>query len=614
VPVNRLQDVNIRDQRDYEGGDKLFRNDGDTFTDVSSPAGIYGSIIGFGLGITIGDVDNDNWPDVYISNDFYERDYLYLNNRNGHFREAAEEWMGHQSLSSMGADVADVNNDGNLDIFVTDMLPGDDERLKRITTFEDYNRQQLLVSRDFHYQFPRNMLHLNNGPAPGGGGSFSEVGALAGVHATDWSWGALLFDMDNDGLKDIFVANGINKDLTNQDFLNQLQGEETVRQFQATRGANYKALVDDMESNPIPNYAFRNAGDLRFENKAAAWGLGKPGFSNGSAYGDLDNDGDLDLVVNNVNSPALVYRNGASQVLGHHFLRVKLEGVGKNRDGIGAKVYVHQPDRTLYQQQMPNRGFQSSVDLTLVFGIGTASAIDSVTVVWPDDKRQVLTGVRADQSLSLKYADAQPAASKAVPGSAGPFRDVTESLKLAYAHRESNFVDYYRDAMLKQMLSTQGPGPGGGRRERRRPRRRVPGRRGRQPQETVRAGGRRNLCRPDAPGLCRRQCLRGRGRRVLRRGGRQRPGPVRGHGQQRVPGRGSRTGRPAVPQRRQGQLHPRRPAAQPGRKRFLRRRLPTLTSTATWTCSWAAAWCRRPTATTRPATSTSTTARAGSKT
>ncbi|MDB5264028.1 MAG: RNA-binding protein, partial [Adhaeribacter sp.] len=232
-PVSRLGFINIRTERDKLGGDKLLRNDGNKFTDVSEQAGIYGSLIGFGLGITIGDLNNDNWSDIFISNDFYERDYLYLNNKNGTFAEASKEWMQHESLSSMGADIADINNDGELDIFVTDMLPGNDTRLKRTSQYENYDLEQLKLSRDFHYQYMQNMLHLNNG-----NNSFSEVARIAGVHATDWSWGALLFDMDNDGLKDIFVANGIYKDLTDQDFVNFLGNEETMRQ--AMQGGGYK--------------------------------------------------------------------------------------------------------------------------------------------------------------------------------------------------------------------------------------------------------------------------------------------------------------------------------------------------------------------------------------
>ncbi|MES2730548.1 MAG: VCBS repeat-containing protein [Bacteroidota bacterium] len=470
IPVNRLQDANIRHIRDYEGGQKLFRNDTPAsstlgkdakregiFTDVSEQAGIYGSVIGFGLGITIGDVNNDNWLDIYISNDFYERDYLYLNNRKGGFTEASKDWMEHESLSSMGADIADINNDGNLDIFVTDMLPGDDIRLKKTTTFEDYNRQRLLLSRDFHYQISRNMLHLNNGTDAKGQGSFSEIGTLSNVHATDWSWGALLFDMDNDGLKDIFVANGINKDLTNQDFLNFLSNEEMAKQYQESKGANLKMLVDAMESTPISNYAFQNTGNLQFANKAADWGLAQPSFSNGSAYGDLDNDGDLDLVVNNINMPVSVYKNQSSEMAHQHFLRVKLKGGEKNLSGIGAKVYVYQQDKTQFLQQMPNRGFESSVDLTLVFGLGKTAAIDSVYVIWPNDRRQVLKQVKADTDLTLSQAEANLTFSLPKPMLHLPFHDVTLQTKLSYTHIESNFVDYNRDALLKQMLSTQGP-------------------------------------------------------------------------------------------------------------------------------------------------------------
>jgi hypothetical protein len=457
IPVNRLGYQNLRSSRDIMGGDKLFRNDGDKFTDVSEEAGIYGSIIGFGLGITIGDVNNDNWPDIFISNDFYEKDYLYINNRNGSFTEASNDWMQHQSLSSMGADIADINNDGHLDIFVTDMLPGNDIRLKTTSSFENYDLFQLKLSKDFSYQYMQNTLHLNNGAGAGKQGAFSEVARLAGVYATDWSWGALLFDMDNDGLKDIFVANGIAKELTNQDFMSFLAHENTIQQVVENNEFDLKLFLDKMPINPIPNYAFKNTGNLQFENKAAVWGLGEPGFSNGAAYGDLDNDGDLDLVVNNVNSPASIFKNNTSKLLNNHYLRVNLKGYASNLNAIGTKVLIHQKDKNLYQQQMPNRGFQSSVDLFLVFGLGSDQVIDSITVVWPDDKMQVLKKVKADQQIVLDYKNADQFFMYQADNEDKPFYDATQQVKLNYTHQESTFIDYNRDPLLKQMLSTQGP-------------------------------------------------------------------------------------------------------------------------------------------------------------
>ncbi|WP_411274513.1 VCBS repeat-containing protein [Daejeonella sp.] len=452
-PVSRLGYTNIRNERDKLGGDKLLRNDNGKFTDVSEQAGIYGSLIGFGLGITIGDVNNDNWPDIFISNDFYERDYLYINNKNGTFAEAGKEWMEHQSLSSMGADIADINNDGNLDIFVTDMLPGDDIRLKTTSQYESYELQHLKFSRDFGFQYMQNMLHLNNGDQ-----TFSEVARLAGVHATDWSWGALLFDMDNDGLKDIFVANGIYNDLTDQDFVNFLGSEEAMRGAINGGGYDYnKQLISKMSSTPIPNYAFKNTGNLKFVNNAKEWGLNEPGFSNGAAYGDLDNDGDLDLVINNVNAPASIFKNKATEDLKQHYLRVKLKGAEKNPNGIGAKIYVHQNNKTLLLQQMPNRGFQSSVDLTLVFGLGKEEKIDSVEVIWPDDKMQVLQNIKSNSQLTLDHKQADKEFEIKENIVFKPFYNVTETVKLNYTHQENQFVDYNRDALLKQMFSTQGP-------------------------------------------------------------------------------------------------------------------------------------------------------------
>ncbi|MER0441451.1 VCBS repeat-containing protein [Emticicia sp. W12TSBA100-4] len=456
TPIDKLGYVNLRNERDKLGGDKLFRNDSPTateikFTDVSAEAGIYGSLIGFGLGITIGDVNNDNWPDIYISNDFYERDYLYINQKNGTFKDDLENQMPHTSLSSMGADIADINNDGNLDIFVTDMLPGDDRRLKTTSVFEGYNLVDLKLKQGFWHQYMRNNLHLNNGD-----GSFSEVGQLAGVHATDWSWGALIFDMDNDGLKDLFVANGIAKDLTDQDFVEFLGNRNTMQQMLDGKIFNAKEFIDKISSVPIPNYAYKNDGNLKFTNNAKSWGLEGPGFSNGSAYGDLDNDGDLDLVVNNVNAPLSVFKNKTNEKTKNHFLTVKLKGTGKNLNGIGAKITVYQQGTSIVLQQMPNRGFQSSSDHQMVFGLGEKANIDSIKIIWPDDKMQVLKNQKADQTLTLDYKNANLLFKEIIPTKTPIFSDISANT-LAYTHLESSFQDYDRDVLLKQKYSTQGP-------------------------------------------------------------------------------------------------------------------------------------------------------------
>ncbi|MGD2003880.1 MAG: VCBS repeat-containing protein, partial [Flavobacteriales bacterium] len=275
-----------REVRDAEGGDKLYRNDGGSFTDVSEAAGIMGSEIGFGLGTTVGDVNGDGWDDIYISNDFFEKDYLYINNQDGTFSEELEKHMRHTSFASMGADMADINNDGAPDIFVTDMLPQGVRRLNQTTTFENWDVYQGKLKWGYYHQFNRNMLHLNTTE-----GDFSEIGQLSGVEATDWSWGALIADLDNDGWRDIYISNGINHDLTDQDYINYISNEEVMRSIVTKEGVNYKELIDLMPSTRIPNYAYKNvAKGYKFVNKAEDWGLDAPSHSNGSVYADLDND------------------------------------------------------------------------------------------------------------------------------------------------------------------------------------------------------------------------------------------------------------------------------------------------------------------------------------
>ena len=448
---NKMQ--NKRPERDPVGGDKLFRNDGGKFTDVSEEAGIYGSVIGFGLGITIGDVNQDGWPDIFISNDFFEKDYLYINNQDGTFTESLESAMRSISAASMGADIADINGDGLLDIFVTDMLPEPMDRLKQVTTFENWDRFQFNKNYGYHYQFSRNMLHINNGD-----GTFSEMGRMANVEATDWSWGALIFDMDNDGLRDLFVANGIYQDITDLDYLNFIDNEETKVKIITQEGVDYKALIDPIPVNPVPNYAFKNLGDLQFENKAQEWGLGEAIHSNGSAYGDLDNDGTLDLVINNVNKPAQIFKNLSKTLLPeNHSIQFELIGKGMNTQAIGTQILAIAGDQKFYLEQMPNRGFQSSVDPKLTLGLGKITKLDQIYITWPDGKVSLLENQSADKLLQLKWEDAQ--AGIEVPSSKGikPLFSKEEQPLIDFQHQENTFVDFDRDRLLYHMFSTEGP-------------------------------------------------------------------------------------------------------------------------------------------------------------
>ena len=442
----------LKNKKNTAYSDKLYQNNEGKFTDVSDAAGLISNVLGFGLGIGISDLNNDTWPDIYVSNDYNEQDYLYINNQNGTFSESLEDFIGHTSLFSMGSDIADINNDGYTDIMTLDMLPEDNYRQKMVSGPDNYDKYSLLVKSGFYNQSMRNMLQLNNK-----GTSFSEIGQLAGVSNTDWSWASLFADLDNDGYKDLFITNGYKRDYTNMDFMNYAV-QEKLNENKTGKRTAIMQLLEKMPSTIVENYTYKNTGTLSFDKVNSDWGLNQKSLSNGAAYADLDNDGDLDLVVNNIEQEPFVYRNNSEAFLKNHYLKVKLKGDNSNTFGIGSKVEVFSgPDTRMVQEIMPTRGYQSSVDFNLVFGLGDISTVDSIKVYWPNGKTQALNSVNADQTITLDQKDATtPLPLETIP-TPSFFLNITSDSTVSYTHSENNFIDFKREQLLPHLLSTQGP-------------------------------------------------------------------------------------------------------------------------------------------------------------
>lgn len=454
-------------------GDKLMRNDGDHFTDVTEKSGILSPVTGYGLGLATGDVNLDGWPDIYVGNDFHEDDFLYLNNGDGTFREALNEAIGHTARYTMGTDIGDFNNDGLPDILTLDMLPEDPHILKSSAAEEPFDTYEYKLSFGYNYQYTRNNLQLGVGVIPQKGGKnapfFSEMGCFAGIYATDWSWSGLFADLDLDGWRDIYISNGIMRRSNDLDYAKFVEVDSIQMKLKEDGiDDNDLKMIKLMPSIKIPNFVYQNKGNLTFADQSKAWGLNDASFSNGTVYADFDNDGDLDLAVNNINDAAFIYKNhtvdgGQPTTDGVHFLKINFEGAGRNTAGIGAKIaYRAATGAMVFQENFPVRGFQSSMEPNrMVIGLGEKKVLDSLIIVWPRGEFEVLRGVATDQILTVKQSAASGKFDHKIlipPVSRPPlFADVTENFGLNFSHKDPKFVEFNRERLIPNMNSTEGP-------------------------------------------------------------------------------------------------------------------------------------------------------------
>ena len=445
--------VNTRMLKDNEAGDYLYRNDGGKFVDISKQSGIYQAAMGYGLGISVADLNNDGWLDIYVSNDFHEDDYYYINQQDGTYKEGIKEHFKHLSRFSMGSDIADINNDGYQDVMTLDMYP-ENETVEKSSVGEDpLDIYMYKLQFGYFNQYSRNCLQLNMG-----GKKFSDIAASSGVAATDWSWSTLLADYDGDGIKDIYISNGILRRPNDLDYLKFVIGDSLHYTLPTSEKLDQEA-IDLMPSGKVHNYLYQGAKDLHFTDKSIAWGFKDETVSNGSTYADLDNDGDLDLISNNLNEAAGIYQNNARQLLKNNYLKIKLKGDGMNTFGIGAKVILKSKEGQQFQQMIPTRGFMSSVEPTLLFGIGKQTKIDTMIVIWENQKMQIVINPTINSTVTLKQQDAkidikdfsffvQP---KAL------FEDVSNQVNIPFLHNENTYFDFNRELLIPFKVSIDGP-------------------------------------------------------------------------------------------------------------------------------------------------------------
>ena len=463
---------------DSPANDKLYHNIGDPkntghphFVDVSKNAGIRED--GYGLGVSISDFNDDSWPDLYVTNDFLSNDELWLNNKDGTFTNITDAALKHQSYSSMGVDAADVNNDRLSDIISLDMLPKTNSRKKLQYTFMDYNRYQRERSRSYEPEFSRNMLQLNNGTRKYQDKNipfFSEIGQYAGISATNWSWSVLAADFNNDQWKDLYITNGSGRDFLNADFINYSISHKLGMRGNPKKSKKLSQKLRELGYIKSSNFLYLNNHDYTFVNAQDTSGASKPSISNGAAYVDLDNDGDWDLVVSNINQPASVFinttiqsnKNGSqkshsSSTSSNHYLQVTLKGNKTNKDALGTKVYVYTEGISQMQEEYPVRGYASSVDKKLLFGLGPAKRVDSLITVWPDGKRQIIQDISADTLLHLQYEKADPTANRGRKKRNTLFKEVTGKTNVHYKHLDVSYNDFRSQPLLPQKYSQLGP-------------------------------------------------------------------------------------------------------------------------------------------------------------